>query len=469
MKALMKRYILAILLLLSCIANYAQENSRLHFYVIKLHKEIDKSSAQMFTDALKEAAEQKADYCILNLNTYGGALDAADSIRTAIMHSPIPVISFINNQAASAGALISIACDSIYMCNGSSIGAATVVNQTGDVLPDKYQSFMRAMMRSTAESHGKKTCITGKDTIEIWLRDPSIAESMVSRDSVLSFTPAEAIANNYCEGMAENIQEVISCIMENSSREYFITEHKISTTKGIIYFFLNPIIQGMLLMLIMGGIYFEFQSPGIGFPLVAAVVGAVLYFVPLYLEGFVQNWEVIFFILGLILLAVEVFVLPGFGVAGICGIILMVTTLAFAMIDNDIVFQSNGNGWNLKPLVKPFAVVLVSATSMLFLSIWLASKLYPSKAFSHIALKTSLSSGRDTEGKEGFVGVEKDSLDSLVGKDAIVANDLKPQGYVEVEGKIYQASLETGYAQRGEIVKIFRHEGGRVYCKKDNF
>lgn len=469
MKTLVKKYIIAVILLLSCITNYAQENGKLHIYTIKLHKEIDKSSAQMFTDALKEAQQNDADYCILNLNTYGGALDAADSIRTAIMHSPIPVISFINNQAASAGALISIACDSIYMCNGSSIGAATVVNQTGDVLPDKYQSFMRAMMRSTAESHGKRAATNGNDTTWIWHRDPSIAESMVSKDSVLSFTPAEAIANNYCEGMAEDIQEVVSYIIDDNSKEYYITEHKISATKGIIYFFLNPMIQGLLLMLIMGGIYFEFQSPGIGFPLVAAIAGAVLYFVPLYLEGFVQNWEIIFFILGLVLLAVEVFVLPGFGVAGICGIILMVTTLAFAMIDNDIVFQGNGEGWNLKPLVKPFAIVLVSTTSMLFLSIWLASKLYPSKAFSHIALKTSLSSGRDSEGKEGFVGVEKENLDSLVGKDAVVANDLKPQGYVEVEGKIFQASLETGYAQRGEIVKIFRHEGGRLYCKKNNF
>ena len=168
MKTLVKKYILAVILLLSCMTNYAQHSGKLHFYTIKLHKEIDKSSAQMFTDALKEAQRNNADYCILNLNTYGGALDAADSIRTAIMHSPIPVISFINNQAASAGALISIACDSIYMCNGSSIGAATVVNQTGDVLPDKYQSFMRAMMRSTAESHGKKAIVNGKDTTWVW-------------------------------------------------------------------------------------------------------------------------------------------------------------------------------------------------------------------------------------------------------------------------------------------------------------
>ena len=440
------------------ISQLRAESYPTRFYVIKLHKEIDASSARMFTDALREAEKQQADYCILNLNTYGGALDAADSIRSAIIRTTIPVISFINVQAASAGALISIACDSIYMRNGSSIGAATVVDGSGNVLPDKYQSFMRAMMRSTAESHGKKAVINGNDTTWIWYRDPGIAESMVSADSVLSFTPSEAIANSYCEGMAEDIAQVIEKTV-GKEKEYIIEEHTITTTNRIIYFFLNPVIQGLLLMLIMGGIYFEFQTPGIGFPLAAAVVGMVLYFVPLYLEGFVQNWEIIFFFLGIILLVLEVFVIPGFGVAGICGIILIVITLAFAMIDNDIVF--NGGDFNFKPLVQPFAIVLVSVTTVLFLSVYLASKLFPTQVFSHIALKTDLSSG-----KEGFVGVEKESLEQLVGKKCQVATDMKPQGTVEVEGKRYPAQMVYGYAQKGEIVEILYHEGGRVYCKK---
>ena len=429
-----------------------------NIYVIKLHKEIDKSSAKMFTDALKEAEVAKADYCILNLNTYGGALDAADSIRSAIIQSPVPVISFVNVQAASAGALISIACDSIYMRNGSSIGAATVVDGSGNVLPDKYQSFMRAMMRSTAESHGKKALIKGNDTTWVWYRDPEIAQAMVSADSVLSFTPSEAIENSYCEGMAESVGEVAK-ILAGNSESYVITEHKISSANKIIYFFLNPVIQGLLLMLIMGGIYFELQSPGIGFPLIAAIVGVVLYFVPLYLNGLVQNWEIIFFFVGILLLIMEVFVIPGFGIAGISGILLIIITLAFAMIDNQIVFE--GGDFNFKPLVKPFAIVLVSCTSMLFLSIFLLSKLFPTAAFSHIALKTNLSSEN-----EGVVGVEKDSLQKFVGKKAVVVADLKPQGVVEVDGMRQQAQLVAGYAQKGETVEIFHHEGGRLYCKK---
>lgn len=466
MKFFVKNILTALVAILTFSLAAAQEkefiknDNQISFYIIKLHKEIDKSSAKMFSDALKEAELQEADYCILDLNTYGGALDAADSIRTAIMHSPIPVISFVNIQAASAGALISIACDSIYMRNGSSIGAATVVDQSGNVLPDKYQSFMRAMMRSTAESHGKKKILQGNDTIEIWIRDPEIAQAMVSADSVLSFTPSEAIAARYCEGMAESTQEIAQ-LLSGEEMGYTIQEHKVSPLKNVIYFFLNPIIQGLLLMLIIGGIYYEFQSPGIGFPLVAAIVGIMLYFIPLYLEGFVQNWEIIFFILGIILLAMEVFVIPGFGVAGVCGIILIVITLAFAMIDNDIVF--NTKGINLIPLVKPFAIVLVSTTTMLFLSIFFASKLFPTKAFSHIALKTDLLSG----GIEGFVGVEKESLQKLIGMKCVVATDLKPLGTVEIDGKRYQAQIDFGYAQKGEIVEILRHEGGRLYCKKN--
>ena len=162
-------------------------------FVIEIRQDIDKSSMRKLGLGLREAERA---------GTYGGAVDAADSMRTAILHAPVPVIAFIDMQAASAGALISIACDSIYMRSGSSIGAATVVNQNGEVMPDKYQSFMRGMMRSTAEAHGRRS--DGS-----WFRDPAIAEKMVDTAGVLSFTPDEAIEAGYCEGKAESIDEVI--------------------------------------------------------------------------------------------------------------------------------------------------------------------------------------------------------------------------------------------------------------------
>jgi membrane-bound serine protease (ClpP class) len=221
-------------------------------------------------------------------------LDAADSIRTAILKSDIPVYVFIDNNAASAGALISISCDSIYMNPGANIGAATVVDQSGKPLPDKYQSYMRSMMRSTAEASG---------------RDPDIAQAMVDpririyiegisdTGQVLTFTAKEALKHNFCEGIAESIEEVMELA---NIKEYTIIEQKLTATDKIIKFLINPFVSGILIMIIIGGIYFELQTPGIGFPIAASAIAAIIYFAPLYIEGLAEHWEIVIFIVGVI-------------------------------------------------------------------------------------------------------------------------------------------------------------------------
>ena len=429
---------------------------KMSFYVIELRQDVDNPAFAKISKGLKEA-EAVADYCILDINTYGGAVDAADSIRSAILRCTIPVVAFIDIQAASAGALISIACDSIYMSKGSSIGAATVVNGQGEVMPDKYQSFMRAMMRSTAESHGKKLVERDGKKVEVWHRDPRLAESMVGQDSVLSFTPLEAIANGFCEGEAQNIDEVVSKIMESSDSDAFtLVYQKVSFLDSLIYFLMNPFLQGLFLMMIIGGIYFELQSPGVGFALAAAIAGALLYFAPLYLEGLAQNWEILLFVIGVGLLVVEIFVLPGFGIAGILGIIAIITSLAFAMVDNNL-FTVKGT-FDIRPIIKPLAIVLVSIAVSICGSILLASKIYGTKAFAHVALKNNL------QAEEGFVGVESDELKSLIGMVAIVATDLKPTGKVEINGKLYPAHINFGYAHSGEKVVVTSAGGGQLYC-----
>ena len=158
------------------------------------------------------------------------------------------------------------------------------------------------------------------------------------------------------------------------------------------------------------------------------------------------------------MLAVEVFVIPGFGVAGVSGIICMVTGLAFAMVDNDLLIVEGT--LDIKPILKPFTVVLVSMTVSLFGSIYLAAKLYGTKAFSRIALKTDLTQ----EG--GFVGVETESLQHLVGKCGVVSTDLKPSGTVEVEGRRYYAQINYGFAPKGSEVVVIKAEEGRLYCRK---
>jgi len=130
------------------------KSSTKRVYKFDVKEEIGPPVWRKMQQAFEEANEWDADLILLHMNTYGGMVTHADSMRTKILNSKIPVWVFIDNNAASAGALISIACDSIYMRKGANIGAATVVNQTGEQMPDKYQSYMRSTMRSTAEAKG---------------------------------------------------------------------------------------------------------------------------------------------------------------------------------------------------------------------------------------------------------------------------------------------------------------------------
>lgn len=440
----MKRLILIFSALILSFWASASDSHTL-IYRIRLDQDIDKASQRLVVLGLEKASGANADYVLLDLDTYGGAVDAADSIRSAILRYPKPVVAYVNMQAASAGALISIACDSIYMKTGSSIGAATVVDQSGNVMPDKYQSFMRGMMRSTAQATG---------------RDPKIAESMTDTANVLTLTPTEAIAVGYCEGIAESYQDVAKCIAGGD--DYIIKDmaDEMTWLDKLIQFLLHPLLQSIFMMMIVGGIFVEIRTPGIGLPLLTAVVGALLYFAPAYMVNLLSNWELLLFIAGLILLAMEIFVIPGFGVCGILGIIAVVLALAFGMVDNADFYEIDGT-FTLTPLLRPICIVTVSAAAAIFGGVWLVRRLYTTRSFDYIALREEMSAS------EGYSGVVM-GLEVLIGQNVTVLNDLKPSGKVRSgDGRIYEAVLQTGgYASKGEVLKVVAAEQGRLYCEK---
>jgi len=417
-------------------------------------------------EAFEEAYDLEADVIILHLNTYGGEVSAADSIRTKLLNSRVPVHVFIDDNAASAGALIAIACDSIYMKPGGKIGAATVVNQTGEQVPDKYQSYMRATMRATAEAHGKDTIITGSDTTYVWHRDPAIAEAMVDprlyvegvsdTGQVLTFTTSEAIEHGFSEGSAESLEEVIGKL---GIKEYELKSYTPSGLDKIIGFLINPMVSGVLIMIIIGGIYFELQSPGIGFALAASIIAALLYFAPLYLEGMAENWELIVFIVGVILVMVEIFAIPGFGVAGVAGIIAMITGLTLSLVDNVVFEDPEFTGEGLGILMKSLSLVLVAVLFGLILSLWTTRKLLTTTAFGNLSLKS------EQLKEEGYIGVETEQ-ESLVGETGVAHTVLRPSGRVKINEKIYDAKSEYGFIEKGETVKIIRYETGQVYVVK---
>ena len=440
----MKRITAMILFMAIAMIAYGNDTLKV-FYRIRLDRDIDKSAQRIVVEGLDRASKAHADYILLDLDTYGGAVDAADSIRSAILRCETPVLAYVNMQAASAGALISIACDSIYMKTGSSIGAATVVDQSGNVMPDKYQSFMRGMMRSTAQATG---------------RDPKIAESMVDTANVLSLTPQEAIKVGYCDGIYESELEVVEAVASDNEFVIKNMEDELTWVDKLIDLLLNPLLQSIFMMMIIGGIFVEIRTPGIGLPLLTAIVGALLYFAPGYVGNLVEHWEILLFVVGLILIGIEIFVLPGFGVCGISGIVCVVVALSFSMVDNIELYRWDGS-LNLRPLLKPVGIVVFSATAAIFGSVWLVRKLYATRSFDNIALR------QEMKAEEGFVGVVS-GMENLVGKEVTVFTDLRPSGKVKAsDGKVYEATLKFGgFASKGETLRVTSAEQGRLYCDK---
>ncbi len=429
--------------------NTEPEDTKQIIYTFKIKEMIAPAAFLTVKNAIKESEKIGADYLLMELNTYGGLVESADSIRTALMRTDIPTISWINNNAASAGALISIACDSIYMSKGANIGASTVVDQDGNKMPDKYQSYMRSTMRSTAESQG---------------RDPQIAEAMVDErividgivDStqILTFTTSEAIENNYCEGQYNTIEDVIEDGLGIS--DYELKDYKPTGVNRLIAFLLHPAVNSLLLLMIMGGIWFELQTPGVGFPLLAAIIGAILFFAPLYLEGLAENWEILLFFVGIILLALEVFVIPGFGIAGILGVFALIVSLTFSLVDNNL-FDFSPEG--IKLVGQPFLRVTSILLLFLILFFVFGASFFRTKSFQRLVLNTQMD-------KEKGYTVKEVKLNNMVGKRGVVVNECKPIGRVEVEQDYFFAKSEQGWIDKDEQIEVIGTDVNNLIVRK---
>ncbi|MBS1555566.1 MAG: nodulation protein NfeD [Bacteroidetes bacterium] len=440
------RIILLMVGILFSVQAFAQSGKK-QVMVMDIKDEIDPRMLRYVKLAFEHADKIKADYVIIDMDTYGGVLTDAKEIVDVVMDSKKPVWVFINSDAASAGALISIACDSIYMSPGASIGAATVVEGDGKQAPDKYQSYMRSIMRSTAEENH---------------RDPRIAEGMVDErvviDSVkqagkvITFTTTEAIAHGYCEAKVESIEEILK---RNKIENYELHHFKLGATEKIIAFFLNPFISGILILVILGGIYFELQTPGVGFPLFAAITALVLYLVPYYLNGLADYWEIIALFVGLLLIMAEIFVIPGFGIAGVAGITLTLVSLVLIMLNNDFF---NFEFVPLGDIVQASFVAVAGLAGGFLLLIFAGPKLLESKAFQRIALNDAQNSA------EGYT--VNANAQSMLNKKGVAHTVLRPSGKILLDGEVLDAFTRGEFIEKGEAVEVIGTEGVTLRVRK---
>ena len=415
-------------------------------YIVPIEGLVDNALAAYLERALADAEADDATLIVLHVDTFGGLLDAADRMRKALLNVPVPTVAFIDRNAASAGALISYAADRIVMVPGASIGAATVVEGgSGEAAPDKYQSYMRGLMRATAEANE---------------RDPRIAEAMVDETidiegvsasgKVLTLTSDEALELGVADAVLPSVEAVVEAYGLSSA---IVVRHQASRTEKVLRFFASPVIQSLLMLMMLGGLYFELQSPGVGFAGAMALVGAAAFFAPHYLLGLVESWELIVFVLGIVLIVLELFVIPGFGIAGISGVALVLFGLGVSLIGNvGFDFPS------FQQTASALSTLAVTLVLLVLLSISLARYLPRSERFSELVLVPDLSSAT------GYTSADTDS--SLLGQTGQTVTPLRPSGWIEVDGRRVDVVTAEGFIDAGEAVEVVQVRGSRVEVRR---
>ncbi|MEP7324752.1 MAG: NfeD family protein [Gemmatimonadota bacterium] len=428
----MRLYLVSLLLAGATIPVAAQQS----VYRISVSGTIDGGMAPYVARALRQAEVGGASAVILDINTPGGRIDAAEAIVDAIRATRVPVYAWVNPRAYSAGALISIATDGIYMHSGAVLGAATPVDGQGAKLPEKYVSAMRGEFRALAQANGL---------------DPAIAEAMVDDSrgvpgllpagQLLTLSTDEAIRVAFARGKVDSQKDLLTAIgLPDAS----VVTVGVNWAESLVQFFTNPLVAPLLLSLGLLGLVFEIKAGAFGLGGVLSLLSLGLFFGAHYLVGLAGLEEVILLLAGLVSIAIEVFLLPGFGVAGILGMVLLGAAIVMAML---------GPSPSWSDVAQSLAVLGATLVLTLAVVITWFRHLPNSTRFRGLLLKEGLHSG------EGYVSAV--ARNDLVGKDAVALTDLRPSGTVSIDGERIDVVTEGDYVRAGTVVRIVRAEGHR--------
>jgi membrane-bound serine protease (ClpP class) len=442
-------------------------------YLMRVTGSIDLGLAPYVDRVVAAAEDDDAVALIIEIDTPGGRLDAVIQMRDTILDTDVRTVALVDATAFSAGALVAIASDEIYMTPGAVLGAATpVLGGTGEVADEKTISAVRAAFESAAEENGRDPRVAAAmvDTrIEI--------ERLVTSDELLTLTVSEAIEFGYAEGAVANLDALL---VELGLDDNELVAMRLGFAEQVTRFLTNPLLAGLLLLggflLIIG----DFFSGGLGIAALGGLALLSIFFWGHLLAG-LAGWEdVVLVILGIALMAVEVFVLPGFGVAGILGLIALGGGAFMAMIYRDFDFVTSDDLWRAGLTV---AVTLVGAVVGIGLLIMLVSR---RGAPSGLVLSSRLGSGETLTERtsSGWVrwfdghnrlepdrierpeGDAPDAAESLVGATGLAVSDLRPGGIADIDGERIDVVTSGEFLPAGEMIEVVRDDRYRRVVRK---
>jgi membrane-bound serine protease (ClpP class) len=404
-----------------------------------INGEIDLGKAPFVRRVISTAEEAHASAIVFEINTFGGRVDAATQIKDAILESGVPTVAFINKRAVSAGALISLACRTIIMSPGSIIGASTVVDQEGKKQSEKYQSYMRSEMRSTAEKNGRRG-----DLAEAMVDERVVIPGIDDSTKLLSLTYQEAESFGMCDTVLDKRDEILNFLSLPNAE---VVEVESNWAESLVAFLNTPFISSLLIIIGMIGVYSELKAPGLGFPGVAGLIAFTLFFGSSYILQIASSLNIILFIVGLILLILEIFVIPGFGITGITGIALIIGSIFFSLFKIGPVFDHHA-----------FQIAILQMAGALVVSVTVISLLVrylpKSDRFLKLALHDNVSAS------DGFTA--STDFTSIVGKSGETVTPLRPAGKVLVDGKVYDVVTGGGFVEAKRTIKILSADGNKI-------
>jgi membrane-bound serine protease (ClpP class) len=414
-------------------------------YAAPIEGMIDLGLAPFVERVLAEAAEAKSEAVVLEINTFGGRVDAAVAIRDALLGAKVPTIAFVNKRAISAGALISLAAEKIVMAEGGTIGAATPVQMGGaetKLGDEKSISYMRKEFRATAEARKRPLLIAEA------MVDPDVVISgVIDKGKLLTLTTTEALKLRVADVRADSLEAVLE-YLELTGAE--IRRPAVNWAEQLVRFFTHPVLSSALITIGILGIIVELRTPGFGVPGAVGLVSLGLFFWGHWLVRLAGWEEILLVALGVVLLALEVFVLPGFGITGVLGILALLGGFVLSLI---------GAGVTGAGLLSAVGRVSLSLLIALGASLALLRFLPRLPYGRRLVLDTGLNA------RTGYAAAPETDR-RWIGKRGTARSPLRPAGIADLDGERVDVVSHGDYIETDTPIEVVRVDGNRIVVRR---